>query len=83
MAIRRKWPSRVIVGFMALYFFGGIFAFPNAPYRRCAGGYCDKIGTSHTLAEYRHQSMWEIGLVTIWVIGGLALYLINRKPAQP
>ena len=82
MTIRRKWPSRVIFGVMFLYFFGGFFAFPNAPYRHCASGYCDKSGLSHTLAEYRHQKMWEIGLVALWGAGILALYLINRERAK-
>jgi hypothetical protein len=73
----------MIFGFMALYFFGGFFAFPSAPYRHCGSGYCDKLGASHTLTEYRHQKMWEVGLVSLWATGILALYLINRKPAQP
>ena len=82
MTFRRKWPSRIILGFMALYFFGGFLAFPLAPYRACASGYCDKRGMSHTLAEYRHLKMWEIGLVGIWATGGLALYLLNRRPTS-
>jgi hypothetical protein len=80
MTIRRKWPSRVIFGVMALYFFGGFLVYPNAPYRQCAGGYCDKAGRHHTVVEYRHQKLWEIGLVCLWPTGILALYLLNRRP---
>jgi hypothetical protein len=65
---------------MALYFFGGIFAFPNAPYRSCPSGYCDKAGMSHTLTQYQHQKLWELGLIGLWPTGILVLYLINRRP---
>lgn len=80
MTIRRKWPSRAIFGFMALYFVGGIIAFPNAPYSPCRAGYCDKIGKSHALIEYQHQRLWELGLIGVWPTGILALYLLNRRP---
>jgi len=72
----------VIFGFMALYFVGGFFAYPSAPYRQCASGYCDKSGRHHTFAEYRHQKLWELGLIGLWPTGILALYLLNRRP-QP
>lgn len=82
MTIRRKWPSRVIFGLMLLYFAGGFFAYPNAPYRQCASGYCDKSGRHHTIVEYQHQKRWELGLIGLWPAGILALYLLNRRP-QP
>jgi len=82
MANRRKLFSWVIFSFMALYFLSGLVAFPSAPYRPCGTGYCDKLGGSHTFAEYRHQRMWEVGLIGLWSTGIFALYLINRKPAK-
>ena len=82
MTVRRKWPTWIIFGFMGLYFFGGFVAFPLAPYRPCESGYCDKRGLPHTQAEYQYLKLWETGLIALWATGGLALYLLNRRPTQ-
>jgi len=79
---------------MAIWFFGGLFLFPDAPIDRCQPethylysthpyGYCGKQGQSHSAADFDRFNIWQDILLFLWPLGMGALILLNRGSLKP
>jgi len=76
----RKAITAVLAPAMLIFFFYGLYRFPDAPFRPCnAQQYCGKQGKPHTLEEYIAFKRWESTLIWLWPSGMLVLFLLNRK----
>jgi hypothetical protein len=79
MAGWRRSVSIVIASAMGLWFFGGMWLYPDAPLHACVEhGYCGKQGQPHSQREFEHFRVWETGLQWAWPIGIIALFVLNK-----
>ena len=75
----RRNASAVIVTIMLILFVYGLVRFPDAPLHACVGhGYCGKQGQPHTQREFEAFEIWQNTLFSIWPIGMVVLYVLNR-----
>ncbi len=83
------WLGRAVLAVMAVYFFGGLAMFPDAPIHRCEegrnyayanhpGGFCGKQGQAHTAADFRRFEVWQNNLFWLWAIGMPTIFLVVR-----
>jgi hypothetical protein len=70
----------VVMATMLVYFVYGLVRFPDAPIHPCGEGrYCGKQGQPHAVEDYRAHQSWQIGLMWLWPLGMIALFLIKKK----
>jgi len=75
----RRSVSIVVMVVMGVWFFGGMYLYPDAPLHVCAEhGYCGKQGQPHTQKEFEDFTVWENALQWGWPIGMIALFLLHR-----
>jgi hypothetical protein len=71
-----------VVGIMMLFFFWGVWRFPDGPIHTCVEhGYCGKQGQPHSRKDFELYDRWETLLVWCWLPGMLTAYLLRPKKA--
>ena len=70
----------VVMATMLGFLVYGLVRFPDSPIHPCGdGGYCGKQGRPHSIEDYRAHQFWQTGLMWLWPLGMIALFLIKKK----
>jgi hypothetical protein len=73
----------VLGSVMFVWFFGGLYLYPDAPLHPCASnGFCGKQGQPHSQLEFEHFQVWQSTLTWIWPIGMIVLAMLNWDRIQ-
>ena len=79
----RLYISFVIAALMGVFFFYGMYQYPDAPIHPCNDhNYCGKQGQPHTQKEFEDFKFWETTLMWSWPLGILFLFLLKEKKKQ-
>ena len=89
-----KTLTRIVVGVMLTWFFGGILLYSDAPIHLCnpranylytvhPDGYCGKQGQPHTALDFQRFTLWQDVLFWLWPLGMCALIILrSREPKK-